>query len=149
MNEFSRDSYVSAGPHEAAQLVQSAADSSIGAVMKSDAREEILEEAFGRLPKIFLPDAANGVQAVIHWAITGASTGAETYEMVIENGACAVSRTPAREPKVTMTMDPVTFLKVISGDGNPMKMFMMGKIKAKGDLGLAANVAKYFDIPRG
>ena len=39
-----------------------------------------------------------------------------------------------------MTMDPVTFLKVVSGSGNPMMMFMTGKIKAKGDLGLAANM---------
>jgi hypothetical protein len=29
-----------------------------------------------------------------------------------------------------------------------MMMFMTGKIKAKGDLGLAANVAKLFDIPK-
>jgi len=148
MTEFSRDTYVAAGPHEAAQLVQDAADSSISAVMKSDDRTAVLAEAFGRLPKIFLPDAATGVRAVVHWTITGAPAGPETYEMLIEDGACAVSGTPAREPKVVMTMDPVTFLKVISGDGNPMKMFMMGKIKAKGDLGLAANVAKYFDIPR-
>ena len=38
--------------------------------------------------------------------------------------------------------------RLVSGDGNPMMMFMTGKIKAKGDLGLAANVAKLFDIPK-
>jgi hypothetical protein len=27
-------------------------------------------------------------------------------------------------------------------------MFMTGRIKAKGDLGLAANLASFFDVPR-
>ena len=27
-------------------------------------------------------------------------------------------------------------------------MFMTGKLKAKGDLGLAANIANFFDIPK-
>ncbi len=67
---------------------------------------------------------------------------------MLPNGACTVTNQPVREPKLAMTMDPVTFLKVVSGDGNPMMMFMTGKIKAKGDLGIAAQVAKLFDIPK-
>ena len=45
-------------------------------------------------------------------------------------------------------MGPVEFLKLISGRANPVMMFMTGKIKAKGDLGLAANIANLFDIPK-
>jgi len=43
----------------------------------------------------------------------------------------------------------VDFLKVVSGNANPVMLFMTGKLKAKGDLGLAANIANYFDIPKG
>jgi len=46
-------------------------------------------------------------------------------------------------------MTPVDFAKVITKSGNPVMMFMTGKIKAKGDLGLAANIANFFDIPKG
>ena len=35
-----------------------------------------------------------------------------------------------------------------AGATNPMMMFMTGKIKAKGDLGLAANIANYFNLPK-
>ena len=38
--------------------------------------------------------------------------------------------------------------KIVSGDGNPMMMFMTGKVKAKGDLGIAAQIVKLFDIPK-
>jgi putative sterol carrier protein len=149
MTEFNADTLASIGPKEFAQLVKSTPDSTIAEVMASDSRGKILEEVFGRMPTLFRADRAGATQAVIHWNITGGPGGStDTYETVSENGACTVTNQPAREPKLAMTMDPVTFLKVVSGDGNPMMMFMTGKIKAKGDLGLAAQVAKLFDIPK-
>ncbi|MFI7596302.1 SCP2 sterol-binding domain-containing protein [Actinoplanes sp. NPDC049681] len=150
MTEFNPESLAAIGPKEFAALVKSTPDSKIAEVMGSDSRSKVLDEVFNRMPTLFRADRAGSTQAVIHWNITGGpGGGTDTYETVIENGACTVTNQPAREPKLAMTMDPVTFLKVVSGDGNPMMMFMTGKIKAKGDLGLAAQVAKLFDIPKG
>jgi putative sterol carrier protein len=146
MTDFSPESLSEIGPKEFAQLVKATPDSKIAEVMNGDSRSKILDEVFGRMPTLFRPEKAGSTQAVIHWIITGNTT--DTYETVIENGACTVTNKPERDPKLAMTMDPVTFLKVVSGDGNPMMLFMTGKIKAKGDLGLAANVAKLFDIPK-
>ncbi|MGW4941180.1 SCP2 sterol-binding domain-containing protein [Actinoplanes sp. NPDC004185] len=149
MTEFSPESLDTIGPKEFAQLVKSTPDSKLAEVMGSESRTKILDEVFNRMPTLFRADRAGATQAVIHWNITGGpGGGTDTYETVIENGACTVTNQPVREPKLAMTMDPVTFLKVVSGDGNPMMMFMTGKIKAKGDLGLAAQVAKLFDIPK-
>jgi putative sterol carrier protein len=148
MTDFNPESLASIGPKEFAQLVKSTPDSQIAEAMAGDSRGKILDEVFNRMPTLFRPEKAGSTSAVIHWIITGGAGGNDTYETVIENGACTVTSEPAREPKLAMTMDPVTFLKVVSGDGNPMMMFMTGKIKAKGDLGLAANVAKLFDIPK-
>jgi putative sterol carrier protein len=150
MTDFNAESLGSIEPKEFAQLVKSTPDSKIAEVMAGDDRGKILDEVFNRMPTLFRADKAGATQAVIHWNITGGPGGnADTYETVIENGSCTVTNHPARDPKLAMTMDPVTFLKVVSGDGNPMMMFMTGKIKAKGDLGLAAQVAKLFDIPKG
>jgi putative sterol carrier protein len=150
MTDFSPESFATMGPKEFAQLVKSTPDSKIAEVMGSENRSKILDEVFNRMPTLFRADRAGSTQAVIHWNITGGPGGAtDSYETVIENGACTVTNQPVREPKLAMTMDPVTFLKVVSGGGNPMMMFMTGKIKAKGDLGLAAQVAKLFDIPKG
>ncbi len=149
MTDFSPESLASIGPKEFAQLVKSTPDSKLTEVMASDSRGKILEEVFSRMPTLFRADRAGSTQAVIHWIITGAAGGgSDSYETVIENGACTVTNQPARDPKLAMTMDPVTFLKDVSGGGNPMRMFRTGKIKAKGDLGLAAQVAKLFDIPK-
>jgi len=149
MTDFSPESFATIGPKEFAQLVKSTPDSKLAEIMGSDGRSKILDEVFNRMPTLFRADRAGATQAVIHWIITGGPEGGtDTYETVIENGACTVTNQPARDPKLAMTMDPVTFLKVVTGDGNPMMMFMTGKIKAKGDLGLAAQVAKLFDIPK-
>ena len=149
MTDFNPETFASVGPKEFAQLVKSTPDSKIAEVMASGDRGKILDQVFNRMPTLFRADRASATRAVIHWNITGGPGGAtDTYETVIENGACTVTDQPARDPRLAMTMDPVTFLKVVSGDGNPMMMFMTGKIKAKGDLGLAAQVAKLFDIPR-
>ncbi|MEU8816513.1 SCP2 sterol-binding domain-containing protein [Actinoplanes sp. NPDC048796] len=149
MTDFNPESLASIGPKEFAQLVKSTPDSKIAEVMAGESRTKILDEVFNRMPTLFRPEKAGSTSAVIHWVITGGAGGAsDTYETVIENGACTVTNQPARDPKLTMTMDAVTFLKVVSGDGNPMMLFMTGKVKAKGDLGLAANVAKLFDIPK-
>ncbi|MET0425718.1 MAG: SCP2 sterol-binding domain-containing protein [Actinoplanes sp.] len=149
MTDFNLESLASIGPKEFAQLVKSTPDSKVAEVMASDSGTKILDEVFNRMPTLFRPEKAGATTAVIHWIITGGPGGtSNTYETVIENGACTVTKEPVRDPKLAMTMDAVTFLKVVSGDGNPMMMFMTGKIKAKGDLGLAANVAKLFDIPK-
>ena len=147
MTDFNAESLAAVEPNEFARLVKSTPDATIADVMAGPDRAKILGEVFSRMPTLFRADRAGAAQAVIHWNITGGAS--DTYETVIEDGACTVTDKPVRDPKLAMTMDPVTFLKVVSGDGNPMMMFMTGKIKAKGDLGLAAQVAKLFDIHKG
>lgn len=149
MTDFNAATLATLGPKEFAQLVKATPDATITEVMATDERGKILDGIFGRMPTLFRADRAGATQAVIHWNITGGPGGSsDTYETVIEDGACTVTAQPVREPKLAMTLDPVTFLKVVSGSGNPMMMFMTGKIKAKGDLGLAAQVAKLFDLPK-
>ncbi|MEU6203450.1 SCP2 sterol-binding domain-containing protein [Micromonospora musae] len=149
MSDFDPANFANVGPKEFAQLVKSTPDDKIAQVMSGDLRGKVLGEVFHRMPSLFRADRAGSTNAVIHWDITGRPDGgSDTYEVVIENGACTVNETPQREPKLTLTMGPVEFLKIVSGGANPVMMFMTGKLKAKGDLGLAANIANLFDIPK-
>jgi putative sterol carrier protein len=149
MSDFDLSDFSTVDPKQFAQIVKSAPDSQIKEVMTSDMRGKILDEVFARMPSLFRADRAGSTNAVIHWTVTDRPDGgADTYEIVIENGACSLSPSPERDPKLTLTLGPVEFLKVVSGAGNPVMMFMTGKLKAKGDLGLAANIANLFDIPK-
>lgn len=149
MTDFDPATFATVDAKQFAQIVKSTPDSKINEVMQSDLRGKVLDEVFSRMPSLFRPDRAGNTNAVIHWGITGRPDGGvDTYEIVIENGTCQVSSTPDRDPKLTLTMGPLEFLKIVSGGANPVMMFMTGKLKAKGDLGLAANIANLFDIPK-
>lgn len=141
--------FSSIDPKQFAQIVKNSPDSKLAELMSSPQRKVILDTIFSRFPELFRADRAGSTNAVIHWNITGAPDGgADSYELVIADGACTLSPSPDQDPKLSITVGPVDFLKVVSGTGNPMMMFMTGKLKAKGDLGLAANIANLFDIPK-
>ncbi|MDO3683711.1 SCP2 sterol-binding domain-containing protein [Micromonospora sp. C28ISP2-4] len=149
MTDFDPANFANVGPKEFAQLVKTTPDAKIAEIMSGEARGKILSEVFNRMPTLFRADRAGSTNAVIHWNITGRPDGGtDTYEIVIENGTCTASETATRDPKLSLTMGPVEFLKIVSGGANPVMMFMTGKLKAKGDLGLAANIANLFDIPK-
>jgi hypothetical protein len=149
MTQIDPSTLSSLDSQQLSQLVKSTPDAELKEVMQSDARGKILDEVFGRFPALFRADRAGSTSAVIHWNIAERPDGGEdTYEIVIDNGACSVANPPKHEPKLAVTLGAVDFLKVAAGTANPVMMFMTGKLKAKGDLGLAANIANLFDLPK-
>ena len=149
MSDFSLADLKSVDSRQFPQLVRSTPDAKIAEVMNGDQRTAVLDEIFGRFPALFRADQAGGTNAVIHWVIDGRSDGGQdTYQVAIADGACTTSSTTDQDPRLTIAIGPVDFVKLVSGNANPMMMFMTGKLKAKGDLGLAANIAKLFDLPK-
>lgn len=150
MTDFDVAALKSIEPGEFHKLVKSTPDDRIAEVMAGEHRKEILDEIFSRFPALFRPDRAGSTDAVIHWVVGGAADGgSDTYQVTIKDGTCTTSDEAGQDPRLTITLGSVDFVKVVSGAGNPMMMFMTGKLKAKGDLGLAANIANLFDLPKG
>lgn len=149
MTDITSVDFATVEPKQFAQIVKGTPDSQISELLQGEHRKQILDAIFAKFPSLFRPDRAGSTNAVIHWNVGGAlDGGVDTYELVVADGACTLSSTPDNDPKLAITVGPVDFIKVVSGNGNPMMMFMTGKLKAKGDLGLAANIANLFDIPK-
>ena len=149
MAEIDLSSFDNVDPKKFSQLVKGASNDQLATLMRSDMREKVLAEIFGRMPSLFRADRAGATNAVVHWTVGDrADGGSDTYELVIANGACELSATPTHDPKLALTLGGVDFLKVVSGNANPVMLFMTGKLKAKGDLGLAAKIGDLFDIPK-
>jgi putative sterol carrier protein len=149
MTDFDLSDFSSVDPKQFAAMVKSAPADQIKEVMQGEQRGKVLNAIFDRMPTLFRPDRAGNTNAVIHWNVGDRPDGGvDTYELVIANGKCTLSPQPVNDPKLSLTLGAVDFLKVVSGNGNPVMMFMTGKLKAKGDLGLAANIANLFDIPK-
>ena len=137
-------------PAEFIQIVKKMSDKDVTALMASGNREAILTAIFSRMPELFRADRAGSTTATTHWSITGRPAGgADEWTVRFADGTCTTLPGHDGDATLTLTMSPVDFTKVITKSGNPVMMFMTGKIKAKGDLGLAANIANFFDIPKG
>ncbi|MEU0132784.1 SCP2 sterol-binding domain-containing protein [Streptomyces sp. NPDC006296] len=134
-------------PEDFARIVKGLSAGQLGEVMRGDLRTRVLSEVFGRMRQQFRPEAAGGLEALIRWKITGESE--EVYETSIADGACTVSagRSDA-EPRTTLVMADAEFLRLVSGNANPVTMFMMRKLKVAGDVALASGLTRYFDIPK-
>jgi len=134
---------------EFALLVKQAPVEHLRRLMQGSHRKPVLDKIFERMPGVFRPEKARGMTAVVHWRIGDRPDGGtDTYELAISNGACQVSAAPKHEPKLALTISAVDFLKVVTGNANPMTLFLRGRMKAKGDLGLATRFPQLFDIPK-
>ncbi|AVT32370.1 acyl-CoA synthase [Plantactinospora sp. BC1] len=134
---------------ELALLVKATPTDELRALMCGSRRRAVLDTVVGRMPGVFRGDRAGGTSAVVHWRIGDGPDGAvDVYEIVIDGGACALSPEPQRQPKLTLTVGAVDFLRMVTGNAHPVTLAMKGKLKTKGDLGLTARFPQLFDIPR-
>ena len=67
--------------------------------------------------------------------------------MVITSRACTTSPEPSAAPRVTLTLDGVDFLRIVTGNASGPMLFMSGKLKIEGDLMFAAQIPAMFTIP--
>jgi putative sterol carrier protein len=134
-------------PEEFARTIGKTPDGQLREAMHGPMRDQIIGEIFKRMEEHY---RGGGQSAVIHWKITGRPDGGEdVWEAVVANATCATSPEPASEPRVTLKMDGVDFLKLVSGNASGPMMFMSGKLRIEGDLMFSAQIQSMFTIPDG
>ena len=103
-----------------------------------------VKETFDAMASRFQPSKATGVNSTIQYDITGDQGG--TWHAVIKDGTCAVAEGPAATPNLTLSMSSQDWLDMIGGKLNGQMAFMSGKLKLKGDMGLAMKVGSLFSV---
>ena len=131
-----------------AGLVANATDEQLEEAMSGPQREAALREIFARMAEHLDPNKAKGQDAVVHFQILGLPDGGyDEFEVVVKDGKCEVTQTPSEEPRVTLKVEPVAFLKLITSQKSGPELFMTGKLKIEGDLMFAPQIASLFRIP--
>jgi putative sterol carrier protein len=133
-------------PQEFARNIAETPDDQLREAIGGPLRDQILAEIFQRMEQHFKP--GNAQDAVVHWRIGGRADGGEDHwEVVIRDGVCTTSQEPHSEPRVTLKVDGVDFLKLVTGNANGPMLFMSGKLKIEGDLMFSAQIQSMFTIP--
>jgi SCP-2 sterol transfer family len=112
-------------------------------------RDAILGEVFRRFPEQ-LTEYGRRHEAVIQWRISGGS-GAGGYDrwfVIIREGRCETGRDLGLKPRVTFTVDPVDFLRLVTANAKPTRLFVTGRLRIRGDMLFATRLPQLFAIPR-
>jgi hypothetical protein len=133
------------------RLVRDTPEDRLGQLMGSPARKPLLDTIFWAMPRQMDAKAAAGVKTTIRWCITGApNDGTDVYHLVIEGGQAAVEKgLPGPDPRLTITMDGVEFLRLVSGNSDAMQAYFTGRVQLAGDVMVAAKLAQLFKMSAG
>lgn len=103
-----------------------------------------VKETFDAMPGRFRADKAAGTNATIQYDISG--DGGGTWNAVIKDGTCAVTPGAAASPNLTLQISAQDWLDMLSGKQSGQMLFMSGKLKVKGDMGLAMKLGSLFQM---
>jgi len=103
-----------------------------------------VEKLMSKMPEAFIPEKAVGLNAVIQFNFTGAEPG--SWNAVIKDGAVKVEQGAHPSPTMTLTADSADYVKIFTGELDPMQAFMQGKLKLQGDLNLAMKMSQFFKM---
>ena len=94
-------------------------------------------------------EKATSANAVFGFDITGDGGGQWTLNLKQGTTSGFLVDGLADDVNVTISMAAADWTGIISGASNPMQAFMMGKIKVKGDMGLAMKLQNVLALAKG
>jgi putative sterol carrier protein len=103
-----------------------------------------VKETFDQMASRFKPDRAQGLDAVVQYDITGEGGG--NWYATIKDGACTVMPGTASSATLTLIMSGQDWLDMLGGKLSGQMAFMTGRLKLKGDIGLAMKLSSIFGI---
>jgi NAD(P)-dependent dehydrogenase (short-subunit alcohol dehydrogenase family)/acyl dehydratase/putative sterol carrier protein len=99
-------------------------------------------DVFARMPELFRPEKAAGVDVVFQFRISGPGGG--DWYVVVKDQTCTVSAGAHEKPTTTLKMADEDFLALVAGKLPAMQAFTSGKLKIEGDLMKSQLVQKLF-----
>ena len=103
-----------------------------------------VKETFEAMAGRFRADKAAGTSATIQYDVSG--DGGGTWHAVIKDGTCTVSAGAGTNPNLTLQVSVQDWLDMVGGKQSGQMLFMSGKLKVKGDMGLAMKLGSLFSM---
>ncbi len=103
------------------------------------------DQVFEQMPQFFQADKAGNTNATINFDLSGDAGG--KWWVKIADAAATSGKGEAENPNLTLLADANDFVRIIMGTLDPTAAFMQGKLKIKGDMGLAIKFQSLFKRP--
>ena len=145
---------VTTDPEQIVASLAALSERAVEELMYGPSGRTVLDEIFRQMRDTFRPELAKDEDALVRFIITNRTKAPDdTFELHIRNGACTLASpsttTAVKGAKVlSITMDRVRFIRVVTGQASGTKLFLQRKIKINGDLKFGGRVISWFDIPQ-
>jgi putative sterol carrier protein len=103
-----------------------------------DTAKEIIEA----MPRAFQSERAKGLAATFQFELTGEGGG--NWVLEIADQQCQVREGVADKPDATISLAASDYIALVKGELDTMGAFVRGKLKVKGNMGLAMKVVNLF-----
>jgi putative sterol carrier protein len=100
------------------------------------------KEVFAAMPSRFNKEAAKGLNAVYQFDLAG--DGGGKWHVIIANDSCEVKEGAHASPSITISMAAQDYVDMSTGKANGQMLFMSGKLRIAGDMGLAMRMQSLF-----
>ena len=101
-------------------------------------------EIFEQMPQQFDASKAKNANFSIQFDLSG--DGGGQWFAKIADGKCDTGEGTTDDPTATIRMDATDYVKMTSGELNPMAAFMSGKVKVEGDLSAVMQLQSVFGM---
>ncbi|OLO05557.1 MULTISPECIES: SCP2 sterol-binding domain-containing protein [Salinicola] len=98
------------------------------------------DQLIAKLRARFDAEAAENVSAIYQFDLDDV----EDYHMTIDHGSLDIQPGRHPDPSVTISSDTTTLMALVKKELNAMQALLTGKVKVKGDIGLASRLPKLF-----
>ena len=102
---------------------------------------------FGAMPRAFKGRAGADVDAVIEWRVRDPSGRASVRALTIRAGRCRVGRRKPVKPDLVIETSTADFLRLAAGVEKGAMLFATGRLRLRGDAGLALRLSLLFLLP--
>ena len=134
-------------PDIVAHVIRNTPEEKLEEAMTGELRDVIVPEVMRRMPERLNEESSATVEGAIQWIVTRNGGEPDRYAIVIDKGTCELVSDLDGEPRVTIEVGPVEFLKVVTANANPVELFMSGKLRVVGDLMFGASIPSLFRLP--
>ena len=134
---------IQADPAQLAEATKGMSDEELAQAIKDIGVDQTLKNIFNGMQESFVPDRAQGVDSVVQYDIT-TDDGTKSYSVKISNGTCTATEGTTDDPRLTIQIGLVDFVRLIFNQVQGPQLFMGGKMKLKGDMMWAMQMQNYF-----
>ncbi|HEV2755631.1 MAG TPA: SCP2 sterol-binding domain-containing protein [Actinomycetota bacterium] len=130
-------------PAVLAEAIKDLDDEALAEQIRSIGVDSALGAIFSGMEEAFVPERAAGVESTIQYDIA-TDEGTKTWSVSFAGGKCTTSEGAATNPRLTLQIGIVDFIRLIFGQAQGPQLFMTGKIKLQGDMMFAMQMQGFF-----